>query len=109
MLEIKLLQAMEPDELEEQPCGICGADFEPEAVLANLVTPHEYRPICEVCFNHLARRVEEEAIPADWGDVYRRYLRAVKEHPEPVFPSVEALIEEEDRCPRGYGLAAPEF
>lgn len=99
MLEIRLERAMEPEQMEETPCGICGADFQPDAVLANLVTPHEHKPVCEVCLSHLARRADGEAIPADWGDVYRRYVRAVSEYPEPVFPSVEALMEAEKLDP----------
>jgi len=109
VLELKLTQAMEPGEMEETGCGICGADFEPGAVLAKLVTPHEYRPVCEVCLTHLARRAEEEEIPADWDEVYRRYLRAAKEHKEPVFPSIEALEEAEASGPPMTCLAAPEF
>ncbi len=91
MLEIKLERALDPDTMQEQPCGICGAGFEPEAVLACLVTPHEYIPTCDVCLEHLARRAREEAIPADWNDVYLRYIDAVAKYLEPVFPSEEAL------------------
>lgn len=101
MLEIVLERAFEPEMMSEQPCGICGADFQPDAVLAELVTVHEYKPICEVCLSHLARRAEEEAISADWNDVYQRYLLAVAKYPEPVFPSVRAVEEAEALDPKG--------
>jgi transcription elongation factor Elf1 len=106
MLEIKLERASEPEMMREQPCGICGADFQPEAVLAQLVTVHEYIPVCDVCLDHLARRAREEAIPADWNDVYRRYIDAVAKYPEPVFPSSEALEEAEMRDPTGAKMSA---
>ena len=95
MLEIKLERAFEPEMMREQPCGICGADFQPEAVLAQLVGVHEYIPVCEPCLSNLARRAEEEVIPADWDEVYRRYLAALPKYPEPVFPSVKAVEEAE--------------
>jgi transcription elongation factor Elf1 len=101
MLEIKLERAFEPEMMREQPCRICGADFQPEAVLAELETVHEYIPVCEVCLHNLARRAEEEAIPADWDKVYRRYIDAVEKYPEPVFPSVKAAEEAEARDPKG--------
>jgi hypothetical protein len=101
MLEIKLERALEPEQMKEQPCGICGADFEPEAVLAQLVTAYEYIPTCDVCLDHLARRAREEAIRADWNDVYLRYIDAVAKYPEPVFPSEEALEAAEMNDPTG--------
>jgi hypothetical protein len=101
MLEFELGRAMSPEEMEETPCGVCGADFEPCAVLACLVTPHEYIPTCDVCLDHLARRAREEAIPADWNDAYLRYIDALEKHPEPVFPSAEALLEAERTDPTG--------
>jgi len=101
MLEIKLERAFEPEMMREQPCGICGADFQPEAVLAQLVGVHEYIPVCEPCLSNLARRAEEETIPADWDEVYRRYVRAVPKYPEPVFPSVKAVEEAEKRDIKG--------
>ncbi len=99
MLEIKLERALDPDMMQEQPCGVCGAEFEPEAVLACLATPYEYIPTCEPCLSSLSRRAEEEAIPADWGKVYRRYVDAVSKYPDPVFPSAEAVEEAEKRDP----------
>ncbi|MDP9454211.1 MAG: hypothetical protein CYG60_09340 [Actinobacteria bacterium] len=101
MLTIKLTRAYEPEMMKRQPCGICGAEFQPEAVLAQLVGDHEHTPICEVCFHHLARRAEEEPIPAGWDEVYRRYVSAVNEYAEPLFPSVDAVIEAEERDPEG--------
>jgi hypothetical protein len=56
MLEIELARALEPEMMGEQPCGICGADFQPEAVLAQLVTDSYLPPVCEPCLSHLARR-----------------------------------------------------
>lgn len=97
MLEIKLERAFEPEMMQEQPCAICGAEFEPKAVLAQVVSIHEFTPACEPCLSHLARRADEEAIPADWNEVYRRYLELVPKYPEPVFPSVEAVCEAERR------------
>ena len=91
MLTISLERAMEPGYMREQPCGVCGATFTPDAVLACLVTPHEWPPVCEVCLKHLATRAEEEAIPAAWDEVYRRYLAAVAKYPGPVFASEEEL------------------
>ncbi len=105
MLEIHLERAMDPTYMNEQECGICGADFTPEAVLACLVTPHEYIPSCDVCLDHLARRAREEAIPADWNDVYLRYIDAVAKYPEPVFPSEEALEAAEMGDPTGPKLS----
>ena len=51
-----------------------------------LVTAHYYLPTCEACLYYLARRAEEEAIPADWSRVYADYLSALAKYPEPVFP-----------------------
>ncbi len=100
MLEIKLERALTPDDMREQPCGICGADFEPGAVLVKLVTVEENISTCETCLAHLAHRAEDEPIPADWNDVYWRYVAAVEKYPEPVFPSMEAALEFEDGDPR---------
>ena len=69
MLEIKLERALTPDDLREQPCGICGVGFEPAAVRVLLVTLEENIPMCEVCVSHLARRADEEPISADWNEV----------------------------------------
>lgn len=101
MLEIELERALEPEMMRERPCGVCGADFQPKAVLANLVTECELAPTCEACLSHLARRAEEEPIPADWGKVYERYLAALREITSPVFPSVEAVMRAEARDPEG--------
>jgi hypothetical protein len=79
--------------------NLCGAEFRPKAVRADLDTAHEFVPVCEVCLSHLARRTEDEAIPADWDTVYAEYLAAVSKYPEPVFPSVEALMQVEERDP----------
>lgn len=108
MLEIKLERAMAPDQMEETPCGVCGLKFRPDAVVAWSADDSHCLPICEPCLKHLAARADVEPIPADWNDVYRRYVEAVSEYPEPVFPSVEALMEEM-RQPIGYGLAAPKL
>jgi transcription elongation factor Elf1 len=99
VLKITLERAMDPGDMNKQACGICGAEFEPEAVLACLETVHEYIPTCEPCLSHLSRRAEEEAIPADWDKVYRRYVDAVSKYPEPVFSSAEAVEEAEKRDP----------
>lgn len=109
MLEIRLERAMAPDQMEETPCGMCGLKFRPDAVIATLAMDGDCLPVCEPCLKHLAGRAEDAPIPADWNDVYRRYVEAVSEYPEPVFPSVEALIEEEARQPIGYGLATPKL
>ncbi len=101
MLKITLTRAYEPEMMERQPCGVCGAEFQPEAVLAQLWTVHELIPVCEVCLSHLSRRAEEEPIPADWNDVYRRYVAALAVYTEPLFPSVDAVIEAEQRDPEG--------
>lgn len=102
MLQIELERAMVPEDMSEQPCGICGVDFNPDAVLACLVTPHEYLPTCEVCLSHLARRAETEAIPASsaWSRVYADYVLAVAKYPEPLFPSLKAVLEFEKNDPR---------
>ncbi len=100
MLKIELERAMDPDMMQEQPCGICGAEFQPDAVLACLKTDHDYIPTCEPCLSSLSRRAEEEAIPANWNEVYRRYLDAVSKYPEPLYPSSEAVEEAELRDPR---------
>jgi hypothetical protein len=99
MLEINLERALEPAQMQERPCGICGAGFEPDAVLANLVTPYEHLPVCEACLSSLARRAAEEAIPAKWDEVYAGYLAAVSRYPEPVFASVEDVMEAEKGDP----------
>lgn len=70
-------------------------------MLAELVGVHEYLPVCEVCLKHLSDRAEDEPIPANWNDVHRRYVAAVREYPEPVFPSVEAVEEAEAHDPKG--------
>ncbi|MDQ3637897.1 MAG: hypothetical protein M3426_07870 [Actinomycetota bacterium] len=97
MLEIMLERAMAPDEMEEQPWGVCGAEFSPGAVLAKLATDHELKPTCHGCLRHLARRAAEEDIPAAWDKVYADYLIAEAKHPEPCFPTMEALLKHEAR------------
>jgi len=99
MLEIKLARALEPEMMGEQPCGICGADFEPRAVLAQLVTDSYLPPVCEPCLSHLARRAEYGDNEAGWDKVYADYQLAVAKYPEPVFPSIAALMEFEDSDP----------
>ncbi len=99
MLEIELTRALEPEHMGEQPCGICGAEFQPAAVLAQLVTDSHLPPVCEPCLAHLARRAEDGDNAADWDKVYRRYVEAVAKYREPVFPSVEALMEFENSDP----------
>ena len=104
MLDLTLSRAMAPDEMEPRPCGICGAEFSPRAVLCNFVTSSEYLPICEACVSHLDARAERENPPADWGEVVRAYRLALEVYPSPVFPSVEALLEADRRTPWGIGL-----
>lgn len=106
MLEIKLHRAVTPDEMEQQPCAICGREFQPKAVRADLDTTYEFVQVCEVCLSHLARRAENETIPADWNTVYAEYLTAVAKYPEPVFPSVEALMEVEEHDPYWHKISA---
>lgn len=103
MLEIKLERAYEPEMMRRQPCGICGAEFQPEAVLVQLVGDCEHTPICEACIHLLAHRGDDENIPAakHWNDVYGRYLEAAPKYPEPIFPSVEAVMEAERRDAEG--------
>ena len=91
---LKLTRAMAPDEMEPRPCG---AAFPPRAVLCNHVTMNEYLPTCEACVDDLAERAEREDVPADWGEVRRLYRLALERYPAPVFPSVSALLEAEDR------------
>lgn len=95
MLEIKLERAYEPEVMEPRPCAICGTDFKPKAVTAYLADTAEL--VCESCLSHLAVRATQESVPANWDEVYRRYLEAVPKYPEPIFPSVEALMEAERR------------
>lgn len=109
MLEIRLERAMAPDQLEETPCGMCGLEFRPDAVVATLAMDSDCLPVCGPCLKHLAHRADAEPMPVDWNDVHRRYARAVREHSNPVFPSVEALSEAEGRCPVGFGLAVPQL
>jgi hypothetical protein len=99
MLEIELARALEPEMMGEQPCGICGADFQPEAVLAQLVTDSYLPPVCEPCLSHLARRAEDGDNEAEWDKVYRCWIDAVAKYPEPVFPTVAALMEFEESDP----------
>ncbi len=105
MLEIELVRALEPEMMREQPCGVCGADFRPGAVIAQLVTDTYLPPVCEPCLSHLARRAEDGDNAADWGRVYRRYVEAVAKYREPLFPSVEAVMEFEDRDPHWDRIA----
>ena len=100
MLEIKLERDLEPTAMQSQPCGICGADFEPKAVLACLVTECFYLPTCEACLSHLALRAEEEPIPAIWNRVYKEYLLALEKYPQPALPPLEALKDSEKIDPR---------
>jgi len=90
MLEIELARALEPQMMGEQPCGICGADFQPEAVLAQLVTDSYLPPVCEPCLSHLARRAEDGDNEAEWDKVYRRWIDAVAKYPESNFGELEA-------------------
>lgn len=98
MLEIKLEQAMAPDQMEETPCGMCGVEFQPGAVLVSVEVDGDWLHeslLCHDCLRHLARRAETEEIPADWDNAYRRYLVAEEKYPEPVFASMEVLLEYE--------------
>lgn len=99
MLEIKLERALEPEQMREQPCGVCGGDFHPKAVLAQLYTDHYLPSVCEPCLTHLAVRAEAFGIPANWNIVYANYLSAVAKYPEPVFATREALGEAEEQAP----------
>ncbi len=104
MLEIRLRRAYEPEDMSPRPCGMCGAGFRPEAVLAEANIPNEWTEhsaVCEVCLSHLARRAEQEPIPAGWHEAYRRYVKAASEYAEPLFPSVAAVLEAERTDPEG--------
>ncbi len=108
MLEIKLERALEPEMMERQPCGMCGEEFQPEAVLIGVNIGGKYLDetvLCDVCLDHLARRAREEAIPAGWNDAYRRYVDAVAKYPEPKYPSVEALMEAEEKSAGDFDLS----
>jgi hypothetical protein len=99
MLEIKLERVLEPEQMREQPCGVCGRDFHPKAVVALLYTDHYLPAVCEECLTHLAQRAEVAGIPANWNIVYANYLSAVAKYPEPVFATREALLEAEQQDP----------
>lgn len=101
MLEITVERAYEPEMMRRQPCGVCGADFEPKAVVAQLMTDCELPLVCEPCLENLAHRAESKDIPANWDEIYRRYLKAVPKYPEPIYPSVQAVIDAESRDPEG--------
>ena len=45
---------------------------------------------------HPGTCAEGEAIPADWNEVYADYLLALAKYPEPVFPSLAALLKFEE-------------
>jgi hypothetical protein len=105
MLEIRLERAMEPEAMEGQSCGVCGADFQPKAVLAVLMTDPTLPSVCEPCLSHLAQRAEDEAVPARWSTVYADYLSAVARYTEPVFPTLEALLRAEEQDPRWEHLS----
>ena len=78
---------------------MCGADFRPEAVVATLFTEPDLPAVCEPCLRHLAVRAKVEGVAADWDRVYADYPLAVARYPEPVFPTLEALLEAEAQDP----------
>ena len=104
MLEIKLERALEPEMMERQPCGMCGVEFQPEAVLIAVNIAGKYLDetiLCEPCLYHLGLRARDlgGASPPDWDWDLVYYRQAVAKYSEPVFPTVAALMEFEDSDP----------
>ncbi len=102
MLEIVLERATAPDQMKEQPCGMCGVEFRPKAVLIAVRIDGQYIDetiLCEDCLDHLARRATalKRSSGPDWDFNRAAYLAAVQKYPEPYFPTMKALLEYEEQ------------
>jgi hypothetical protein len=90
IMRITLERAVSPEYMEEQDCGMCGVRFTPEAVIA---WDEHARPVCLHCVWYLGwRNPERFPTIAD-------YKAAVERYPEPVFPSVEVILDLEEKDP----------
>ncbi len=93
-MRIKLERAVSPEYMEETECGLCGVAFRTESVIA---WDEDVRAICPDCVEYLGRR-NTEGFPS-----IEDYRAAVKRYPEPMYPSVEALLELEAEDPHAGG------
>ena len=100
MLEIVLERATAPDQMKERPCGMCGVEFRPKAVLIAVRIDGQYIDeaiLCEPCLEHLGRRATALRTGPDWDFDHAAYLAAAEKYPEPYFPTMEALLEYEEQ------------
>ncbi len=90
IMRIKLERAVSPEYMEEQDCGLCERPFTPESVIA---WDEHTRPVCPDCVRYLGER-NPERFPT-----IAQYEAAVERYPEPVFPSVEVILDLEAKDP----------
>jgi hypothetical protein len=98
-MRIKLERAVSPEYMEETECGSCEVPFRPESVVA---WDEHVRAVCPECVRYLGER-NPERFPT-----IEEYRAAVERYPEPMYPSIEAImeLEEEDHRAGGRVLAA---
>jgi hypothetical protein len=86
-MQVELKQAMAPDEVGvDDPCGICGVPFTTGVVIAP-VLQHDGPAVCPTCIAYLGRR-NPQRFPSieEYEEAHRRYT-------EPVYASVEEIME----------------
>jgi hypothetical protein len=93
-MRIKLERAVSPEYMEEQECGLCCQPFRPESVIA---WDENTRAICPECVRYLGERN-----PARFPSI-ADYRAAIERHPQPMYPSVEAILELEAQDPHAGG------
>lgn len=92
-MKIQLQRAWSPVEVGvEEVCAICGIEFERGVIHIDAITDDasEIGPMCEVCLDEFSRRAEESQIARDWP-TYRKYVDALKQYPEPMAATPEAV------------------
>ena len=104
MLLVRLRRALEPAEMAETSCALCGARFLPGSVLADVVTREGLGDIggdfaCPACVEYLHRRNPQQFPSLEELEEARR------QHPEPVFSSVEEATELSGEDAATFGAA----
>ncbi len=90
-MRIKLERAISPEYMEETECGLCSVAFRPESVIA--WDEGHAEVVCPECLAYLGERN-----PARFPSV-EEYRAAIERYPEPMYPSVEAILQLEEENP----------
>jgi hypothetical protein len=96
MMKIELRRALEPEEMVEAPCGLCGVPFEDASVVAAVVgieVGADFAPACPTCVEYFGQR-SPETFPT-----LEEYEAAKVTHPSPVWASTAELMILEERDP----------